>query len=171
MTTIGNIRLGRLGALGVAILLGILSVLPLAGSANAARPTAPATTCHDTPSNQPSQKIKNCDRVDPIAGGCSGDAYSVPGFVRSNSWGTVELRWSPSCQTNWTRFTAGYSSVWDISVERQATSSQTHLRVGDVVNVNGGSWWYTNMVYAPGPAQACTNDVNSDNGTCTGYTN
>jgi len=145
-------------------------MVPDAASTAHAAPAAPAQTCHDTPSDRPDLKTANCDRKDPVAGGCAADAYTVPGFTRTHSWGTIELRWSPSCQTNWTRFTAGYSAVWDISVERQQTKTQTHLRVSNVVHVNGGGQWYTDMVYAPGPAQACTNDVSSDNGDCTGYT-
>ncbi|MFD2416796.1 DUF2690 domain-containing protein [Amycolatopsis pigmentata] len=160
-------RRTRLAAAAGTISLGI--ALSLTGTAHAA-PPAPAQTCHDTPSDRPDLKTANCDSQDPVAGGCSADASTVPGFTRSYSWGTIELRWSPSCQTNWTRFTAGYSAVWDISVERQQTKTQKHLRVNNVVNVAGGGQWYTDMVYAPGPAQACTNDVSSDNGACTGYT-
>jgi hypothetical protein len=121
----------------------------------------PAGRCHAAPGSA------NCDNCDPTAQGCSGDAVSVAGFTRSFPWGTIELRWSASCQTNWTRFTAGYSGFWDVSVERQSP----HLRVGDVVSINGGGQHFTNMVFAPGPAQSCTNDVSSDNGACTGYTN
>lgn len=94
----------------------------------------------------------------------------MSGFTVTRPWGTIELRWSPSCHTNWTRFTAGYFGVWDVSVERKATAHQTHLRVGEVVHIDRGGQWYTDMVYAPGPAQGCANDVSSDNGACTGYT-
>jgi hypothetical protein len=50
-----------------------------------------------------------CDGDDPAASGCSADAYTV-----TNAWGWsggvrlhVELRWSPHCQTNWSRVTSG----------------------------------------------------------------
>jgi len=110
----------------------------------------------------------NCDGCDPIQQGCASDAVTVqfntgPAFW----WGTLELRWSNKCQTNWTRFTANYGSVWDVSVERQSP----HARVGDgPLSIASGGQHYTNMVYAPGPAQACANDSESDVGLCTGFT-
>jgi hypothetical protein len=160
----------RLAAVVGTTSLGIVLSVPSAGMAVAAPAQPAAQTCHDTPAGRPDLKTKNCDGKDPKDGGCAGDAYTVPGFTRTHSWGTIELRWSPSCQTNWTRFTAGYRSLWDISVERQQTKTQSHLRVNNIVTVDGGAQWYTDMVYAPGPAQACTNEVGEDNGDCTGYT-
>lgn len=123
--------------------------------------------CKDTHNSSSTVAMQACDNKDPIAQGCGADAVTVAGFAPSFPWGHIELRWSATCRTNWTRFTANYGAIWDVSVERLSP----HLRVGDVVSINAGAQHYTNMVFAPGPAQACTNDVSSDNGACTGYTN
>lgn len=50
------------------------------------------------------------DNTDPQSTGCYSDAYTPSGytfyyFSAAGWYGTVELRWSPSCQTAWTRFT------------------------------------------------------------------
>ncbi|NJO81708.1 MAG: DUF2690 domain-containing protein [Blastochloris sp.] len=47
-----------------------------------------------------------CNGKDPIAMGCANDAYTVTSAeITSNgsTIGRVDLRWSPSCQTNWSR--------------------------------------------------------------------
>lgn len=48
-----------------------------------------------------------CNGKDPIAMGCSNDAYTVTSADIKNgsgqTIGRVDLRWSPSCQTNWGR--------------------------------------------------------------------
>ena len=45
----------------------------------------------------------NCTGLDPAATGCDHDAYTVPGGVVSFSTGTIQLRYSPTCGTNWGR--------------------------------------------------------------------
>ena len=95
----------------------------------------------------------------------------MPGWTRNYNWGTLELIWSPSCRTNWTRFTPGFSGAWDVNVERAATSTETHLRVQyPTYELQAGIAHYTDMVYAPGPAQACADNIDGDVGACTGYT-
>jgi hypothetical protein len=99
-----------------------------------------------------------CDDQDPIATGCSAGSYTVtsaPVTLGGTSYGTVELRWSPTCQTNWSRVTvtAGGSnpSGWwrDADVERQSPYAY------DGFSYNGaGSPIYGDMLYAPGCAEA-----------------
>ncbi|WP_179023651.1 DUF2690 domain-containing protein [Streptomyces sp. IMTB 2501] len=155
-----RIRATTLRVLAASVATAGLLLLP-ATSAHAAT-AQPASTgpCYTSPSQ------KNCDRQDPIKQGCNADAVTVAGFTVTRPWGKIELRWSNHCKTNWTRFTAAYESTWAVNVERQSP----HLQVGEAVEIAAGGQHYTDMVYAPGPAQACANDVNSDNGACTGYT-
>ena len=53
--------------------------------------TAPAAPCSGF----------GCDGYDPNADGCATGA-TVPTSV-TNSYGTLQLRWSPTCKTNWGR--------------------------------------------------------------------
>jgi hypothetical protein len=58
------------------------------------------------------------DNTDPAASGCSSDAYTLASTlvnrtVDGSLVGTVELRWSPSCQTGWSRFSP-VGGVWGV---------------------------------------------------------
>jgi hypothetical protein len=49
-----------------------------------------------------------CDGLDPAATTCANDAYTIQSteaVVESGNWGHLELRYSPSCHSNWVRFT------------------------------------------------------------------
>ncbi|GAA3146952.1 hypothetical protein GCM10020255_025260 [Rhodococcus baikonurensis] len=54
-----------------------------------------------------------CSGVDPLSSGCANDAYTVAtGYVYGSggsAW--VEIRWSPTCQTNWARANGVTSNV------------------------------------------------------------
>jgi len=45
-----------------------------------------------------------CSGQDPNASGCAQGAYTVTSVVWPGS-GVLEVRWSPTCKTNWTRLT------------------------------------------------------------------
>lgn len=129
-------------------------------------PPAP-TLCIDSPSRE------LCDEVDPVEGGCVDGSYPLQDFTVSGPGygGTLQLMWSPNCQTNWARFTPDFDGIFEVSVERQ----DPHLRLEYpwwlAEGMRAGVPYWTDMVYAPGPAQACVNEINGEPpGGCTGYT-
>jgi len=92
-------------ALGFALLGSALLSAPLAASADPGHAAgavqavpasaAPLATCSGA----------GCDNRDPEVTGCSADARNAsgPNAVENSPWGIVELRFSPTCQTNWVR--------------------------------------------------------------------
>ncbi|OXM61189.1 DUF2690 domain-containing protein [Amycolatopsis vastitatis] len=72
---------------------------------------SPASSSATTMSlNQPG------DGLDPAAAGCSGSAVTADGATVRTPYGTLELRWSETCLTNWGRFLPSRSgfrfAVW-----------------------------------------------------------
>jgi Protein of unknown function (DUF2690) len=83
------------------------------------------------------------DNTDPADSGCSSGGYTLT-FASVRRWdtdgvvGTIELRWSPSCQTAWARFTpsAGVYPVFAVvDAIRPSDGAQTTRSVR-----NGTSW-------------------------------
>jgi Protein of unknown function (DUF2690) len=124
------------------------------------------------------------DFQDPIKTGCVADAETVGQEPILDSGGNqlcyVELRWSPTCQTNWARVT---STSWrisgppDMKVEIMRLSDAAWERVGIFAFASQDAFFpgsdrgvssvafpdfgnaaeksiYTDMLYSPGPAQA-----------------
>jgi hypothetical protein len=90
---------------------------------------------------------RGCNGKDPVQAGCSAGttiADTAPMFTS----GTAELRWSPTCKTNWVRVVnyAGGQSALRITVW---TGSD---RVGFPAPGTPGTHW-GNMVHAPGCAR------------------
>jgi hypothetical protein len=141
-------RLARLSAATV-LILGAAAGLP-ALSAGAAQ----AATCSGY----------GCDNQDPVATGCDAGAYTVtsaPITYQGITYGTVELRWSPACQTNWARTTVNSSYLGLMryaNVYRQAPYAQA-----DWHYTGPGNPIYGNMLYAPGCAEA-EGEVQNGNG-------
>lgn len=100
-------------------------------------PPAQAATCSGT----------GCNGKDPEATGCSAGA-TVADSVALYPSGRAQLRWSPSCGTNWVRildFPGGSSSI-------RITVSSEYGSVPFLAPGTPGSHW-GNMVYAPGCAR------------------
>jgi hypothetical protein len=76
-------------------LVALLTIIALTLSLFFSTPPVAAAGCSGT----------GCDGKDPVQMGCSGDAYTVNSADIRNSSnqviGRVDLRWSPSCKTNW----------------------------------------------------------------------
>jgi hypothetical protein len=89
-----------------------------------------------------------CNGQDPIAAGCAGDAYDVPGSAHTSPEGTEVLRYSPSCHANWARITNSYAGAhfW---VENTAGDRSEYQVPG------GYSSAYTDMVNGYPMARAC----------------
>lgn len=109
-------------------------------------PDAQAASCSGT----------GCNGKDPVAAGCSGSttvADTAPMFTG----GKAELRWSPSCRTNWVRI-SNYSGG-DSALRITVWSSQGN--VGFIAPGTPGNHW-GNMVFAPGCARGEVLYVDSD---------
>jgi hypothetical protein len=113
------------------------------------------------PTPLPDCDRQNCDDRDPIQVFCD-NRYRT---VTSASWptGTVELRWSDDCWTNWTRFTPAANQdgvAVQIWVERESSNNDGGIgpkiggHYGFTIQSGVGPYW-SNMLYSPGPARAC----------------
>jgi uncharacterized protein DUF2690 len=127
-----------------------------------AHSNAQASHMHATVPNRPlvSCSGNGCNGLNPATTGCSADAYTVQTATFSNSF--VELRYSPTCGTNWGRVISrvGATSL-TVTIQRNDNLSYTF---------SGGNFTYAwvAMVYAPSvPARAC-GGVNGTSG-CTAF--
>ncbi|MEN9503588.1 MAG: hypothetical protein RI964_2873, partial [Pseudomonadota bacterium] len=93
------------------------------------------------------------DGVSPSGTACEADATTVASA--SNSYGKVELRWSNTCKTNWTRVIPNSSSHNTYGRIRRTSDGRTYTTSGTGVR-------FTAMVFAP-TVQACAS------GTINGY--
>ncbi len=82
---------------------------------------------------------KTLDGKDPHATGCDRDGRTVAS--ESNSYGKIELRWSNSCKTNWTRVKADHSYSTEAYLWRSSD------RLFQTTYGTGTIW--TPMLYAP----------------------
>ncbi|WBB77252.1 DUF2690 domain-containing protein [Micromonospora sp. WMMD882] len=89
-----------------------------------------------------------CSGQDPEAMGCSAGAYTV-----ASAWAgsyLVELRWSPSCQTNWARIGGSWTGpLWVVQ-----STGYKHSYSG-----SNGSYRWTAMIYSP--SLACRAEAGS----------
>jgi len=95
------------------------------------------------------------DGTDPAATGCATGSiviYSADAWegVYNTVEGTVEVRYSPSCGTNWVRVynanaSDGVTHKW---IERQAQGSLPYF--SETETDYGTGWAYSMQVYAPG---------------------
>lgn len=115
-----------------------------------AHSNAQASHMHATVPNRPlvSCSGNGCNGLNPATTGCSADAYTVQTAVFSNSF--VELRYSPTCGTNWGRVISRVgATTLTVTIQRNDNLSYTF---------SGGNFTYAwvAMVYAPNvPARAC----------------
>jgi uncharacterized protein DUF2690 len=79
-----------------------------------------------------------CSGQDPETTGCSAGAYTVTSVGYNG--GTLEVRWSPTCKTNWARINVGWSGYFRI---QQTTGYQQHY------SGTNGTYWWTSMIYSP----------------------
>ena len=109
-----------------------------------------ANHMHATVPNRPlvSCSGNGCNGLNPATTGCSADAYTVQTAVFNNSF--VELRYSPTCGTNWGRVISRVGATFlTVTIQRNDNLSYTF---------SGGNFTYAwvAMVYAPNvPARAC----------------
>ena len=147
-------------ALGTTAVAVAASIWAMAAPANAATSAhaMPAVSCYGD----------YCSGQDPSATGCAADAYTVTSY--NDSVGSLQLRWSPTCKTNWTRlvvYPTGHAifmggSLWAI---QDTGYSQEY----NVPTNSGGTFW-TAMIYSPSHCvkSAYYGNYNIMNGAVTG---
>lgn len=125
-----------------------------------AQPFLPAVTC----------SRNGCTGLDPNATGCSADATTLlsKNIVNSSgqSIGKIELRWSPTCQTNWARVTSFIGSApLGASVEREAGVDGPFAEecVPTCDTFVTATSAFTDMVWAPDVAASATGAVIQNN--------
>lgn len=114
------------------VLVGVLTII--------AMPRANAVTCYGD----------YCSGKDPQTSGCSAGAYTVASKAFQN--GILEIRWSPTCKTNWARVTV-YPIGWAVLIPTPIRLSAIQdtgytQQVNWDVQVGEGTYW-TPMIYSP----------------------
>lgn len=82
-----------------------------------------------------------CSGTDPEATKCSADAYTVAHQTWDGWSARLELRWSPSCKTNWARVNTNPPAL-------MAVQCRTGYTQAGVV-ANNGTFWWTRQIYSP----------------------
>jgi hypothetical protein len=131
------------------LLLPVMLLIALFGTfsqvatsyAHTAQPQRPHVTCSGA----------GCNGLDPEATGCANDAYTVKvkGGTVSFRTGRIELRYSPTCGTNWGRVTSTIGSA-QLTVSIRRDDGLFYFAVGSGIQM------WSPMVYAPNSkAKAC----------------
>ncbi len=106
--------------LAAAALLPLAWLTVQAGTASASPAARAGAAIAATSSCYANPSPSTCDNTDPSNTGCSADAYTAASaavrYQNGGSVGTIQLRYSPHCGTNWARFikttsTAGLATV------------------------------------------------------------
>lgn len=120
-----------------------------------------ATSLSPTPANASTAEVSCygdfCSGSDPALSGCDTDAVTVAALQDDKGSGRLELRWSPTCQTNWARWQQ-YPTGWCLNCSPldllavQDTGYTQHLVFsesdGGTPAQGGGTYW-TPMIYSP----------------------
>ena len=83
-----------------------------------------------------------CSGTDPQATGCAADAYTVASAFHSGTGFLVELRWSPTCKTNWARVNTR-NPGWV-----KAVQSTGYTQWGTLTTSNSPYSW-SRQIYSP----------------------
>jgi hypothetical protein len=87
-----------------------------------------------------------CTGKDPIATGCANDAVTVASIKLPWVIQTLDLRWSPSCKTNWARMQYDANPTWLRAI--QPDRGDGLPRVVQISGRNGVNSWSA-MIYSP----------------------
>jgi hypothetical protein len=119
--------------------LPLLCPLLVAGSASAqtsqSGPSKPLASCSGS----------GCDNHDPVASGCDNDAVTIAS--QTTGFGTLQLRWSTLCRTNWVRIT-DYPAYRTPILKLEAGDNNRAVSVSFNASRTAGTH-YGNMVYSP----------------------
>ncbi|WP_176741274.1 DUF2690 domain-containing protein [Streptomyces sp. LUP30] len=117
------------------VTLGLAAALST-GVTSLAAPSASAATCSGS----------GCTYQDPQASGCSADAVTVAHYQLPAVQQQLELRWSPSCHTNWARMYLDTDPTWLRAV--QPDRGDGLPRVTQLIGRNATYSWSA-MIYSP----------------------
>lgn len=90
-----------------------------------------------------------CSGKDPMSTGCANGAYTVS--YKDLSGARIEIRWSPTCKTNWARwnqYPIGFKSDILIVLAAVQDTGYTQSHNYGVNGVPAGTYW-SNMIYSP----------------------
>lgn len=123
-------------AAGAILVTGILP----AGAASTSTEARPQVTCYGD----------YCSGQDPEETGCAADAITVDWVDLESA--RLDLRWSPTCKTNWARYEQ-YPRGWyfgEHAIELRAVqdTGYTQRNNNDVEGLSEGTHW-TPMIYSP----------------------
>ena len=153
----------RLLLFSAALLVSLFGMTAFTSVSTASAHThAQASHAHATLPNHPLVGCSGsgCNGLNPATTGCSADAFTVQTAVFSNS--RVELRYSPTCGTNWGRVTSKVGATF-LVIRIDRSGGLTYTFSGG----NFNSAWVA-MVYAPQVAARACGGVSSISG-CTAY--
>jgi hypothetical protein len=86
-----------------------------------------------------------CSGTNPETTGCSVGAQTVAQQTWAG-WGVkLELRWSPTCKTNWARVSTNPAASG--ATLRAVQCSTGYTQAGAVAN--NGTYWWTRQIYSP----------------------
>lgn len=99
----------------------------------------------------PSSNTNTYDGKDPNTEKCSADAKTVASKLDNATGGTIELRWSNKCKTNWARLltnSANASASTTVTITRTGSDGKQY-------KYSGRGQIYSPMVYTPNNIKAC----------------
>jgi hypothetical protein len=116
------------------LLASLLIAVPIFGTTTVvAAPSAQAVTCYGD----------YCSGQDPEGSGCSADATTTAHARIPGTLVNVELRWSPTCKTNWARTT------WDADPASALRAVQCPTGYTQGYSGTNGSFYWSKMIYSP----------------------
>jgi hypothetical protein len=115
----------------ISLLVGAVTTITLA----AEQPASAATCWGDW-----------CSGRDPQATGCANDAYTVAHARIPGTYTNIELRWSPSCKTEWARVPASWGKSYPSNL-RAVQPSTGYSQIGVVAS--NGTYSWTRQIYSP----------------------
>ncbi len=123
------------------LLVALLLLFGVAGTMMVNAGKASAATCYGD----------YCSGVDPDASGCSADAITTT--VYNDPHAVLQVRWSPSCQTNWARlvvYPTGIACFREGLLQAIQDTGYTQAKYTDAVcDTYSDTTFYTNMIYSP----------------------
>ena len=92
-----------------------------------------------------------CSGKDPQAMGCANDAVTT--VSKNLSMGSLQIRWSPSCKTNWARMviypTGNKCFTYGTLRAKQDTGYQQSKQIPFVCGTYSETTYWTPMIYSP----------------------
>ena len=120
---------------GIAAAVAIVGAVVLT-QLSAALPASASVSCYGD----------YCSGRDPQSTGCSADAYSFASARIPGTSSFIELRWSPTCKSEWARVPASWGKSYPNN-PRVVQRSTGYSQVGVVASNSSYSW--TRMIYSP----------------------